>query len=78
MGGAVALGALAVAATAWWARSFVGPAPAGTSAPALTISPLTDTDGLSLSGSWSPDATQVAYDYTLNGSMDIAVMSLGG
>ena len=76
--GAAALGALAVAATAWWARSFVGPAPAGTSAPALTISPLTDTDGLSLSGSWSPDATQVAYDYTLNGSMDIAVMSLGG
>ena len=78
VGGAAALGVLALAATAWWARSFVGPAPAGTSAPALTISPLTDTDGLSLSGSWSPDATQVAYDYTLNGSMDIAVMSLGG
>ena len=78
VGGAAALGALALAATAWWARSFVGPAPAGTSAPALTISPLTDSDGLSLSGSWSPDATQVAYDYTLNGSMDIAVMSLGG
>ncbi len=76
--GAVVLGALAVAATAWWARSVAGPAPAGTSAPALTITPLTDTDGLSLSGSWSPDATQVAYDYTLNGSMDIAVMSLGG
>ena len=76
--GAAVLGAFAVAATAWWARSFAGPAPAGTSAPALTITPLTDTDGLSLSGSWSPDATQVAYDYTLNGSMDIAVMSLGG
>ena len=33
VGGAAALGVLAVAATAWWARSFVGPAPAGTSAP---------------------------------------------
>jgi len=76
--GAAALGVLALAATAWWARSFVGPAPAGMSAPPLSISPLTDSDGLSLSGSWSPDATQVAYDYTLNGSMDIAVMSLGG
>jgi eukaryotic-like serine/threonine-protein kinase len=76
--GTAALGALALGAMAWFARSFVGPAPAGTSAPALMISPLTDTDGLSLSGSWSPDSTQVAYDYTLNGSMDIAVMSLGG
>ena len=33
--GAAALGALALAAMAWSARSFVGPAPAGTSAPAL-------------------------------------------
>ena len=78
VGGTTAAGVLVVVAVAWWAKSVVGPAPAATSAPALTISPLTDTEGLSLSGSWSPDATQLAYDYTLNGSMDIAVMSLGG
>jgi hypothetical protein len=76
--GAVVLGVVAVAATAWWMRSDAGPAPAATSAPALAITSLTDTDGLSLSGSWSPDATQLAFDYTSNGSMDIAVMSLGG
>jgi Tol biopolymer transport system component len=76
--GTVAVGALALVATAWLARSFLGPARDGTSAPALMISPLTDTDGLSLSGSWSPDGTQVAYDSTLSGSMDVAVMSLGG
>jgi len=47
--GTVALGALALVATAWLARSFVLPAPPGTGAPALTITPLTDADGLSLS-----------------------------
>jgi Tol biopolymer transport system component len=76
--GTAALAALALVVMAWMARSFVVSPPAGRSAPAMMISPLTDTDGLSLSGSWSPDSSQVAYDYTLNGSMDIAVMSLGG
>jgi eukaryotic-like serine/threonine-protein kinase len=78
VGGTTAFGVFALAAMAWLARSFVAPAPAVTSAPALAISPLTDTEGLTLSGSWSPDGSQVAYDHTLNGSMDVAVMSLGG
>lgn len=46
--------------------------------PSLAISPLTTTAGLNLSGSWSPDGSQIAFDYTLNGTMDIAVSSLGG
>lgn len=46
--------------------------------PELTITPLTNTSGLNLSGSWSPDGSQLVYDYTLNGTMDIAVMSMGG
>ena len=74
---AAAFGVLALAAAVWVTRSFRAPAPTA-GAPALTITPLTDSDGLSLSGSWSPDATQVAFDYTLNGSMDVGVMSLGG
>jgi eukaryotic-like serine/threonine-protein kinase len=78
VGATAALGALVLVAAAWSVTSFVRPPPAGTSVPALTISPLTDAAGLSLSGSWSPDGTQVAYDHTLNGSMDVAVMSLGG
>ena len=48
------VGALALVATAWLAKSFLDPARPDTNAPALTMSPLTDADGLSLSGSWSP------------------------
>ena len=52
VGGTTALGVLAVVAVSWWAKSVIGRPPAVTSAPALAISPLTDTEGLSLSGSW--------------------------
>ena len=58
----------------WWA----GGGGVEDELPTLTILPLTNTAGLSLSGSWSPDGSQLAYDYTLNGSMDVAVVSLGG
>ena len=44
----------------------------------LRISPLTSGPGLSLSGSWSPDGSQLAFDFTSSGTMDVAVMSLGG
>ena len=70
---AFALVALAVAA-GWWA----GSASTGKALPELTIAPLVEQSGLSLSGSWSPDGSQLAYDYTLNGSMDIAVRSVAG
>jgi len=65
--------ALAVAA-GWWA----GSASQANELPELTLSPLVEQSGLSLSGSWSPDGSQLAYDYTLNGSMDIAVRSVAG
>jgi Tol biopolymer transport system component len=71
--GASVLIALGVGA-GWWAGSL----PSGETPLEMTISPLTDQAGLSLSGSWSPDASQLAYDYTLNGSLDIAVRSVSG
>lgn len=58
----------------WWA----GSSPASEAPPQITISPLTSQTGLTLSGSWSPDGSQFAYDYTLNGSMDIAVRPVAG
>jgi len=70
---AVVLVSLGAGVGWWW-----GADPEDTRLPVLEISPLTNTEGLSLSGSWSPDGSQLAYDHTLNGTMDIAVKSLGG
>ena len=73
--GALAVGLVAVAL---WFRGAGADLESGDARPALSISPLTDAAGLSLSGSWSPDGSQIAYDYTSDGTMDVAVMSLGG
>jgi len=70
---AVALVGLGVGAGLLW-----GGESADNALPDLTISPLTTTAGLNLSGSWSPDGSQIAYDYTLNGTMDIAITSVAG
>ena len=57
-----ALGAAALVGFLWVGWSFLkAPAPAA-ELPALTITPLTSTEGLSLSGSWSPDGSQITYD----------------
>jgi Tol biopolymer transport system component len=56
----------------WWARSV----PDSNATLNVTVSPLTDQAGVTLSGSWSPDGSQLAYDYSLSGSMDIAVRAL--
>ena len=71
--GAAVLIALGVGA-GWWAGSL----PSDETPLEVTISPLTDQAGLSLSGSWSPDGSQLAYDYTLNGSLDIGVRAVYG
>ncbi len=77
LGALVTLGVVALAWGIWVVRGRSEPAP--TPAPlSLRISPLTSAPGLSLSGSWSPDASQLAFDFTSNGTMDIAVISLGG
>ena len=73
-----ALGAAALVGFLWGGWSFLKAPPPAAELPALTITPLTSIEGLSLSGSWSPDGSQIAYDYTSNGTMDVAVMSLGG
>ena len=73
---AATLVSIVMAALLW--SSWRSVAPVGRDTPTLTISPLTDAAGLSLSGSWSPDGSQIAYDHTQGGTMDIAVMSIGG
>jgi serine/threonine protein kinase/WD40 repeat protein len=75
LGALAAAGLVALVAT----RAFLGRSEAPPPAPlSLRISPLTSAPGLSLSGSWSPDGSQLAFDFTSSGTMDIAVMSLGG
>ena len=69
--------AIATVVIAWFGWTRFAP-PDLAPVEALTITPLTSSAGLSLSGSWSPDASQIAYDYTSDGTMDVAVMSLGG
>jgi Tol biopolymer transport system component len=77
LGALVTMGVVALAWGAWvfLERSEPVPAPEPLS---LSISPLTSGPGLSLSGSWSPDGSQLAFDFTSRGTMDVAVMSLGG
>ena len=59
LGALVTLGVVALAWGIWVVRGRSEPAP--TPAPlSLRISPLTSAPGLSLSGSWSPDASQLA------------------
>ena len=70
LGALVTLGVLALAWGTWVFLERSEPAPAPLS---LRISPLTSAPGLSLSGSWSPDASQLAFDFTSSGTMDVAV-----
>ena len=75
LGALVTIGVVVLAWGAWVLLKPSEPAPEPMS---LRISPLTSAPGLSLSGSWSPDGSQLAFDFTSNGTMDLAVMSLGG
>jgi serine/threonine protein kinase/Tol biopolymer transport system component len=75
---AAALGVLVLAGVIWGTGAFRTPSGVGADQPQLTIAPLTRAAGVSLSGSWSPDGSQIAYDHTTAGTMDVAVMSLGG